>query len=428
MTIPFRFVHTADLHLDSPLKSLARRDAALADQVSNASREALKRTIDLCLEEHVHALLIAGDIYDSHNPSVSSVGHFLRELNRLKDSGTRVYLIRGNHDQHSKLSTVRDLPDHVVEFVGNKKLDILEEFEVAIHGVSFKEEHAENNALRSFKAPSEKHRNIAMLHTSLGGSEGHDVYAPCSIADLDSAGFNYWALGHIHKRQVTGTESTIVMPGIPQGRDMGETGEKSVSLVTMDEQGNCDVQQRIVAPVRLERLSIEFERSPEDSKEPLKHLTNLFVQKVEVLQAESPSTNHWIVRIDCTGSSNDLYSMRTEAEHTRDALTLAAESLGNVYIDKIHFSAIESKQFTSTQDNALLTQLRSVVLENLNDPTLQSISDKEFDDLVKLLPQKRLRDKLQSTSEIRANTINKYQINGVDELLSLIQFDQSSEG
>jgi len=118
MNSPFRFVHTADLHLDSPLKSLARRDALLAEHVKNATREALERIIDLCIEEQVHALLIAGDIYDSHNPSVSTVGFFLRQLNRLKSKDIRVYMIRGNHDHYSKLATTLPLPDHVIEFKG----------------------------------------------------------------------------------------------------------------------------------------------------------------------------------------------------------------------------------------------------------------------------------------------------------------------
>ena len=59
----FRVIHTADIHLDSPLRSLAMRQEGLAELIGDATRLAFTRVVDLCLEERVDALLIAGDLY-----------------------------------------------------------------------------------------------------------------------------------------------------------------------------------------------------------------------------------------------------------------------------------------------------------------------------------------------------------------------------
>lgn len=432
MTQPFRFIHTADLHLDSPLKSLARRDPTLASHVENATRDALSRTIDLCLAEQVHALLLAGDIYDSHSPSVSSVGFFLRELERLKQSGIRVYMIRGNHDHYSKLTNTLTLPEHVTEFVGKKTHQTLDEFGVTIHGVSFKEEHATTSALRSFKAPDERRINIALLHTSLGGSEGHDIYAPCSPTELDAMGFDYWALGHIHKRTVIQNTATIVMPGTPQGRDMGESGLKTVTLVALDNE-KCSIDERIVSPVQFQRIKFNLDGAHDTLGEPqavLKNFIETLLEQTKIVTREHPSIDRWIIRVECDADLNTLYDIRSDEEHTRESVQLAFETLGNVHLDKLIFHSTNKARADSQSpgtDHSLIEQLKETVLHHLDDEHLQITSDREFDELLKLLPNKQSKDKIQLTPELRIDTLKRLQTEGVEELLSLIQIDRSAD-
>ena len=429
MNSQFRFLHTADLHLDSPLKSLARRDTALAEHVANATRSAFENIVDLCIQEQVQALLLAGDIYDTQNPSVATVGFFLRQLNRLKDTNTHVYMIRGNHDHYSKLVNTVQLPNHVTEFHGKKKSETLKEHGVAIHGVSFKEEHATESALRDFKAPNEKFRNIALLHTSLGGSEGHDIYAPCSITELDSMGFDYWALGHIHKRQVAGDVSKIVMPGTPQGRDMGESGAKTVTLVTLNEH-DCEIEERTVSPVQFERITVDLTDLDEHNglqSDTLKRFTESFVKQVNSIKNESPHIERWIFRVTCQADAETLFTLKSDSEHTEDAIRLAAEPLFNVHLDKIHYRLLDGTSASSKTDHSLLTQLSDVVMEHLDDEQLTAMANEEFDALIKFLPTKSLRDELQGTTETRQNSIRTLQIEGIKELLSMIQIDRAKE-
>ena len=257
-TTAFRFVHTADLHLDSPLKSLALRDAELAERIDGATRTALRRTVDLCIEERVDALLIAGDLYDGDQKSMHTAAALTAEMRRLGDAGIPVFLIRGNHDAESRVTKELMLPENVHAFDGRGGVRELADGAVAIHGVSFLGRSAPDSLLPKLKPPRPDALNIGLLHTSLSGGEGrHATYAPCTLGELLDHGYQYWALGHVHKRQVHSGWPAVVMPGNPQGRDIGEDGPRSVSLVTLDADG-AHVEERDVSSARFERVEVEL--------------------------------------------------------------------------------------------------------------------------------------------------------------------------
>jgi DNA repair exonuclease SbcCD nuclease subunit len=176
--VPYRFVHTADLHLDSPLKSLALRDPALAEVIGNATRAAFMRIIALCLDEGVDALLIAGDLYDGAQASMKTARFLTQQLRRLDAAGIETFIIRGNHDAESRITGQLVLPPSVTVFgaqagVARRGKGALE---IAIHGISFARPHAPESLLGRFKAPLPGAVNIGMLHTSLDGAAGHDPF------------------------------------------------------------------------------------------------------------------------------------------------------------------------------------------------------------------------------------------------------------
>ena len=214
----FRFIHTADLHLDAPLHSLALKDEVLSDLVGSATRGALEQIVNLCLEEDTHALLISGDLYDRDLHSMKTAAFLTAQMERLNVAAIPVFIIRGNHDAASVITKELDLPPNVHVFSGHGETEQLEEYGVAIHGVSFAKPQAPESLLPKYPAPVAGCFNIGLLHTSLAGAEGHDTYAPCSVSDLKNHGYDYWALGHIHKRQVHSEAPHIVMPGMPQDR------------------------------------------------------------------------------------------------------------------------------------------------------------------------------------------------------------------
>ena len=252
----YRFVHSADVHLDSPLRSLALRDPRLAELVGNASRQVFSRIVDLCLDEQVNALLLAGDLYDGEQTSMKTARFLAEQLRRLDAAGIKVFIIRGNHDALSKITKELVLPENVHLFGG--RADAIEiprdrgERPIAIHGLSFAKPQAPESLLAKYRPPVAGAINIGLMHTSLDGSPPHDVYAPCSTADLLASGFRYWALGHIHKRSTTEGPCAVVMPGIPQGRDVGEHGPKSVTLASVLDDGSITMEERIVSLAQFE--------------------------------------------------------------------------------------------------------------------------------------------------------------------------------
>ncbi len=189
--------------MDSPLKSLALRDPALQDAVGVATRTVLTRIVDLCLTEAVDALLIAGDLYDGDQVSMKTARFLQQELQRLDAAGIATFLIRGNHDAMSKVTRELVFPPLVTVFGAKASTKVIDgALPVAIHGLSFAKPQAPDSLLGHYPTPVPGAFNIGIMHSSLNGSAGHDVYAPCSAADLQGAGYGYWALGHIHLRSV----------------------------------------------------------------------------------------------------------------------------------------------------------------------------------------------------------------------------------
>ena len=179
----YRFVHAADLHLDSPLRSLALRDPDLAELIGNATRRAFVRIVDLCLDEQVDALLLAGDLYDGEQTSMKTARFLGDQVRRLHEAGVAVFVIRGNHDALSRITKELILPDSVKVFGGRAETVEVErasgDFPVAIHGLSFAQPQAPESLVGKYKPAVEGAANIGILHTSLAGSAGHDPYAPC---------------------------------------------------------------------------------------------------------------------------------------------------------------------------------------------------------------------------------------------------------
>lgn len=251
-----RLLHAADLHLDSPLRSQALRDPERARRLRGASRLALARLVDAAIEEEVAALLLAGDIFDNGVGDVTSRVALATELRRLSRAGIRTVAIRGNHDALLDYTRYGPLEEGVV--ILDAARPTCRVGDAAIHGLGFENRHMAASLLPRYPAPEPGVINIGLIHTSLGGAVGHDPYAPCSEADLLGHGYDYWALGHIHKRFERRSETCLaVMPGIPQARHAGETGRGSATLVEIDGDG-ARAREIALAVVAFETIDVDL--------------------------------------------------------------------------------------------------------------------------------------------------------------------------
>jgi len=327
----FRFVHTADIHLDSPLRSLALRDSELAELVGDASRQALIAIVDLCLAEQVDALLIAGDLYDGDQTSMKTARFLGAQMARLHEARVRVFKIRGNHDALSRISKQLVFPESVTIFGGRAQsvLQTAGGFDIVFHGLSFANPKAPESLLPKYPAGREGAVNIGIMHTSLAGSPGHDVYAPCSVSDLHGHGFDYWALGHVHTRSVHLGASTVVMPGIPQGRDINEAGEKSVTLVTIRDDRSIETEERLTGVAQFERLSVNLAGTVEWSEAVARIRYALEGKRAEV------RSRHAVIRLELTGATPLSWSLVRDRDLLLAEAEQAAEQVGDTWVEKL---------------------------------------------------------------------------------------------
>jgi DNA repair protein SbcD/Mre11 len=232
----FRFIHTADLHLDSPLQGLSMRDETATSDLLGASRKAFDNLIRLAIDEAVDFVVIAGDVYDRDWKGYETGIFFRKGMVRLQDADIPVFLIAGNHDAASVITRKLSLPGNVHSFSSRKAETVEPEaLPVAIHGMSFPNRAVEENLVPGYPSPVPGKFNLGILHTSLAGREGHDTYAPCSVNDLVAKGYDYWALGHIHQPEVVQEDPWIVYAGNLQGRHTRECGARGCRIVTVDD-------------------------------------------------------------------------------------------------------------------------------------------------------------------------------------------------
>ena len=254
----FTFLHCADLHLGSPLLGLSEKDADVAARFASASRDAFSDLIGKAIEAKVAFVLIAGDIYDGEWRDNSIGLFFNREVSRLAQRNIPVFLIKGNHDAVSVVTSSVALPPGVTVFSSRKaETRTIEALRVAIHGRSFPERAVTANWAVDYPAAKAGWFNIGLLHTSCDGRPPHATYAPCSVGDLVARAYDYWALGHVHEYEILSHDPWIVYPGNLQGRSTRECGAKGAVLVDVADGRVIDVRRLIVDRARFVDIVVD---------------------------------------------------------------------------------------------------------------------------------------------------------------------------
>lgn len=232
-----KFIHCSDLHIDSPLRGLERYEGAPVDAMRAAPRGAMKNIVELATANKVDLVAIAGDIFDGDWRDFNTGLFFTTQLARLAANGIPVVLIKGNHDAASEITKSLRTPPNVTTLSHRKpETKLFANIGLAVHGQSFAERAVVDDLATSYPPAVPGMFNLALLHTSLAGNPLHDPYAPTSLDVLKSKGYDYWALGHIHARQViSATSPRVIYCGNSQGRHAREVGPKGCELVTVED-------------------------------------------------------------------------------------------------------------------------------------------------------------------------------------------------
>jgi DNA repair exonuclease SbcCD nuclease subunit len=288
-----RFIHTADLHLDTPFKGLSNWNSDLASRLKDATFNSFKRIIELCVSEDVDFLVISGDIFDSQIKSLSAQLKFAGELKKLSDLGIPTYFICGNHDPLNSWLDTLEMPKNVIRYDGRK----VEHFTfmkndkplVDIYGISFKNKTVNKNLAKEYqRGENASPISIALLHGTIGTQSLHENYAPFSMNDIVNKGFDYWALGHIHKREIIkGSDPAVVYPGNPQGRDFGETGAKGCYLIELDENKPPNIKFLPTQLIRFEEIRIDI-----TGENKINRLPEMFQESISSLEDYDENTSY----------------------------------------------------------------------------------------------------------------------------------------
>lgn len=335
----FRFLHAADIHLDSPLRGLELPPGAPLEQIRGAGRRAFENLVSLALDEDVSFLLLAGDLYDGDWRDFNTGLFFNRQMARLKEHGIPVIAISGNHDAASQITKSLHPPDNV-RFLATRKPETchLKELQVAIHGQGFATRAVTDNLAAAYPQAIAGCFNIGLLHTALTGREGHEPYAPGTVAHLCARGYQYWALGHVHQREVVLTDPWIVFPGTIQGRHIREQGARGCTLVTVADGQVSRVEHRDLDVLRwvLCRIDLTGCGTVEELYAPLHQALH------DAL--ESGDGRPVIARVELTGATAVHQRLQRETDRWANEVVSMAANLGGagLWIEKVTFRTRES--------------------------------------------------------------------------------------
>lgn len=406
-----KIIHTADIHLDSPLRSLAFKDPRLSDLVQNATRQALKQIVDVAIEQDVIALLISGDLYDGAERSTKTAAFLLSQLGRLQEANIHVFYIKGNHDAENPITGELTLPSNVHVFDGRGDKVRIPDTDIWIHGVSFSGKHAPNSLLPRFSPPVPGAINIGMLHTSLAGAAGHDPYAPCTVAELSDHGFDYWALGHVHKRQVHSSQPWIVMPGMPQGRDIGEAGAKTASLLTISD-GAISVSEIATSQVMFQDCALQVDdlRSTDELRIKMRNALSETASTITSDQA--------ILRMTITGQTDLRWELLRDADAWRETAVALAEDAGNLWIEKLIFDL--SPPSAKADHSGALDTLEEMMGQITFEDSFAAEATREVEAMIADLPPS-VRKTLARDEDCMKNLLQDSAEKGTDTILAMMR-------
>lgn len=381
----FQFLHTGDIHLDSPLKGLAGYEGPAAELIRTATRQAFSNLVDLAIEQQVAFVVIAGDLYDGDWRDYQTGLYFVRQMGRLASAQIPVFLLWGNHDAESQITKRLNLPDNVRVFSSRKPQTLLlDALPVAIHGQSFRQRDVTENLVPAYPAPVTGRFNVGVLHTALSGTSGHANYAPCSMDDLINKGYDYWALAHVHQSAVLHEHPHIVFCGNLQGRHIRETGPKGARLVSVKDGAVDDIAAVRCSVVQWAKLNVAAETATH-----LHDLVDAIRDSIVKAVAADDRGQLLACRIEITGPTTLHAELPGVVEQLTAEARAAALGLGEVtaWIERV---AIDTQPMAGPSHADMradaLGELQKIIVDAAFDARLIAQMEEAFGDFLRKLP------------------------------------------
>ncbi len=326
-----KFIHTADIHLDSRASAIKSFHGQKPLSISHEVKEAFSKLLDVAILEKVDFIVIAGDLFDKDWEDYSLGLFFIQEIKRVC---CPIYYIKGNHDATNRLTKKLPFPPHLHIFDHTQSQTILnEDLKVAIHGQSYAHYHIEDDLAKEYPQALPGYLNIGLLHTSGDRKNGEDPYAPYHLESIKKKEYDYWALGHLHTPQILLKTPWMVYSGVLQGRYTGESGVKGYYLVECENQQVETVTFKPQNGPQWEILEIEVSGIKDE-----KSFKELFLKSLEKkIAASTFSDQRYIFRYVFTGQFHLKETIFLHKEHWRNTLYCWQEEAfeQEIYIEKI---------------------------------------------------------------------------------------------
>jgi DNA repair exonuclease SbcCD nuclease subunit len=381
----FKFIHAADIHLDSPLHKLESYEGAPRDEIRQATRRAFENLVQTAISAKVDFILIAGDLYDGDWKDYNTGLYLVSQTIRLCDAGIPVYMVAGNHDAASKITKKLRLPPNVHLFAADKPATLsIESLKVAIHGQSFAKPAVKKDLSADYPAPLSGYFNIGVLHTCASGRPGHEPYAPCSPDGLQFKGYDYWALGHVHQHEILLDNPPIVFSGCIQGRHIREAGPKGCVLVTVDDSGRPTPDFK---PLDVIRWSIA-EVDPSGAVSAY-DVVDRIRRRLEELMNENEGIP-LVVRVGVKGETPAHSELLTNVDQWCNETRSAAMDAGGgrIWLEKIKFhTGLPASEKDLQQSDGAIGELLTLFDEMAADPEVLNLLSEEFIEIEKKIPQ-----------------------------------------
>ena len=382
MSSQLSFIHAADIHLDSALHGLERYEGAPVDEIRSATRRAFDNLIELAIDEEVAFVLLVGDLYDGDWKDYNTGLYFVERMGRLREAGIRVFIVAGNHDAASQITKHLRLPDNVTLFsTKNPERVVLEDLNVAIYGQGFATRAVTDDLSEAYPQGDRELFNIGLLHTCLDGKPDHEPYAPCSVDGLQSKGYQYWALGHVHKREEVSQDPWIVFPGNIQGRHIRELGPKGCTLVTVDSGEIAEVEHRDLDVMRWSLCELDVSAS--------KTVDDIYEQVREGLQSalDTAEGRPVAVRLVLQGTCSAHSMLHADRERWTQEYRALATGLGGagIWLEKV---SIKTEPAISVDDVLDRDDALSGLLRAIRDMELDASALDELTNDISALRQK----------------------------------------
>lgn len=394
-----KFIHTADLHLDSPLRGLAAYPDAPAERLRTATRDAFQALVTHAIDEQVDFVVIAGDVYDGDWKDFNTGLFFVRQMGRLRQAGIPVYLLHGNHDAESEMTRGLELPDNVHVFSSRKAETFrLEALRVALHGRSFRVAATTENLLPGYPEPVPGWLNIGVLHTALEGHAEHARYAPCSVAELRARGYQYWALGHVHEHWVERGHVTLAYPGNLQGRHIREPGARGALMVNAHDGEIVAVERIEVDVLRWHALEVDIGEAA-DRRAAIRSAGLRLEQALHATPSHLPLA----VRVTFTGRSAAHAELIADEGQLRQEIVAQAVALDadRLWIEKVRVASEPAGPGplpSADEAQGSLAELATLALAAGDDPGFVQALQADWLAVLERLPH----DVLQASPELHA--------------------------